>query len=185
MSLQIRRVAALIAALLIPGSVEAASIGACGGGGGSQSATLSCPTGQYIVGVFARGGSYVDRIGIRCAPFTIGTGARGAPGAFQYAGGTGGSTSKSATCSGNRAVARIATRSGGYVDSATDLICVPRISSGGFSALGGSNNKFISFEVGGNGGDSCVLACPGGEAMNRIIVRYGSWIDSIEAFCRP
>jgi hypothetical protein len=175
--------AALVAALL-SGPAGAASVGTCGGSGGSQSITLSCPAGKYIVSVFARGASYVDRIGVRCAGFSS-TGARGTLGAFQYGGGSGGTSSKSGTCSGDSAVVRIFTRAGIYLDRVRQTVCATRRAAGGFRAPGGK--QFFFLDIGGSNfaGSECDLQCPDGEAMHRIIVRYGSWIDSIEAFCRP
>ena len=179
-----RCITALIA-LLIPCSVEAASVGVCGGGGGSQSTTLSCPTGQYIVGVSVRFDAYVDRIGIRCAAVDQ-SGHRGTLGAFQFAGGTGGSFVQSKTCSGNRAMIEILTKAGVYVDSTQEYDCETRKPQGGFDVAPGKRpSEQLLVASGGHGGQLCELACSPGEALNKLIVRYGSWIDSIEAFCRP
>ena len=175
---------ALIAALAMTGSAEAASVGVCGGSGGSQSKTLSCPAGHYIVGLFQRRGAFVDRIGIRCASVNS-AGKRGKLGAFQYAGGTGGSRSKSATCSGNRAVVDVDVFSGIYVDQLHTSICQPRQPQGAFQEE--DPVRFISPAVDSNdlAGSPCHLVCPQGEALHRFIVRYGGWVDSIEGFCRP
>jgi hypothetical protein len=180
-------IAGLGLAMLLAASPQAASVGQCGGGGGSQSKTLSCPAGQYVVGVFVRYASYTDRIGIRCAGFDA-AGKRGTAGAFQYAGGTGGSYSASDTCSGNRALISLSTRAGSYVDRVTFATCELRQAGGGFPVPSGQNpSDFfdLASTVGLVGGGSCGLRCPNGEAIHRLIVRYGSWIDSIEAFCRP
>jgi hypothetical protein len=178
---------AVCAAMLLSAPVQAASIGQCGGGGGSQSKTLSCPAGQYVVGVFVRYASYTDRIGVRCAAFDA-QGKRGQLGAFQYAGGTGGNFDASDTCSGNRGLIGLFTRAGSYVDRVTMGICEVRKAGGGFPVPSGQNaSDFFNLAetVGFVGGRSCNLRCPNGEAIHRLIVRYGSWIDSIEAFCRP
>jgi hypothetical protein len=173
--------AALIAALMMTGSAEAASVGVCGGGGGSQSKTLSCPSGQYIVGLSVRAGYFIDRIGVRCASIAS-TGKRGTLGAFQFAGGTGGSESDSATCRANGAVIGLDIRAGSYIDKVFAGRCRSRQAQGGFV---GNPHSIVFRDIGGFRGNECVLICSGGEAIHRIIVRYGSWLDSIEAFCRP
>lgn len=37
-----------------------------GGSGGSDSGWISCPTGQYIVGMYGRAGMYLDQLGFYC-----------------------------------------------------------------------------------------------------------------------
>jgi hypothetical protein len=172
--------AALIAALIMAGTAHAASVGDCGGDGGSQSKTLSCPVGQYIVGLAVRTDQYLDRVGIRCASIDD-TGKRGKLRAFQYAGGTGGIHSQSRTCPGNRAVTTISFDAGSYIDRLSEGSCKARQPQGGFV----ESLRLIPFTIGGRGGSFCFVQCSDGEAMHRIIVRYGSWIDSIEGFCRP
>jgi hypothetical protein len=176
--------AALIAALMMAGTAHAASVGVCGGSGGSQSKTLSCPAGHYVVGLFVRVGSYLDRVGIRCARIDS-AGKRGKLGAFQYAGGTGGSESQSATCPGDRAVVDIGFKAGTYIDRLPSGVCEPREANAGFRSP--TFETMIRFNAGPgfSGGNNCALRCPQGEAIHRLIVRYGSWIDSIEGFCRP
>jgi hypothetical protein len=173
--------AALIAALATTGPADAASVGVCGGSGGSQSKTLSCPAGQYIVGLSMRAGTYIDRIGIRCASIDS-TGKRGKPGAFQYAGGAGGTDSESGTCPRSGAVTAIHMKAGSYIDRAIHGVCKARAVQGDFDA---PTHTVINLYIGGTGGTDCRLLCSEGEAMHRLIVRYGSWVDSIEGFCRP
>jgi hypothetical protein len=170
------------ATLLLADPAEAASVGKCGGGGAQHIKTLSCPAGQYVVGLFARGNpiGYVDRVGISCASFNA-SGVRGTPGQFQIAGGSGGSSSRTQTCEGNRAVTSIAVSAGSYVDKVNYIFCLKRQAPGGF----GQSGDILDLKVGGIGGGFCVVDCPDGEAMHKLIVRYGSWIDSIEGFCRP
>jgi hypothetical protein len=161
------------------GSAEAG--GKCGGSGGSQSKTLSCPAGHYIVALSVRRGLYLDRIGIRCAKIDS-AGERGALGSFKYAGGTGGSASRSGTCVGDQAVTYIGMFAGRYVDKVTHGVCHARRAQGGFVEDESSIDVFISGPTGGKG---CHLSCSFGEALHKLVVRYGSWIDSIEGFCRP
>ena len=54
-------------AFLIPPAAWAGSTGRCGGTGGPKDKTLTCPSGQHVVGVQGRGGLYVDLVGIACA----------------------------------------------------------------------------------------------------------------------
>jgi len=175
---------AVAAAALWGGSAQAASIGRCGGGGGPQSAQLSCPEGQYVVRLSATGGDYVDRIGIRCASFNA-AGARSALGHSASAGGGGGSESATGTCPGNRAVASIWTFSGDWLDVLGSANCAQRRAAGGFGPLNDGTSVLMEFDVGGDGGRLCHLICPAGQAVHKITVRYGWWIDSIEVFCRP
>lgn len=174
--------AILVLLTMLPGMAAAASIGRCGSGGGSQTASLSCPPGQYVVALSAKGGDYLDRLGIKCAPFNA-SGVRGSMAHTAGAGGSGGTESASSTCSGNRAIGYILTYSGSWVDALTSALCAQRKAAGGFDEV-----KFesrLEFNVGGKHGRQCSLTCPAGQAIHKITVRYGAWIDSIEAFCQP
>jgi hypothetical protein len=159
----------------------ASDIGRCGGTGGNVSITKSCPAGQYVVGLYARGFQFVDQVGIRCAPFNA-QGQVGTPGAWQIAGPGGGTGSNSAHCTGNGAIARIPTASGLYLDYIYQIECHARKTSGGFESV---RYEWKSVGIGGPGGIPCSLTCPSGEALYGIKIKYGSWIDSLRGFCRP
>lgn len=177
-------IAVLAVLPLLTGTAHSASIGRCGGDGGSQTAQLSCPSGQYVVGLSAKGGKYVDRLGVQCAPFNA-AGVRRPIAYSAGAGGTGGTQSAGGVCGGNGAFVRILGRGGAWLDKLDLARCAERKASGGFAGTEGANSTLVEFYVGGGGGRPCTLACPTGQAIHKITVRYGSWIDSIEVFCRP
>jgi hypothetical protein len=147
-----------------PGGAAASSAGRCGGTGGQHSKTLSCPSGQYVTGVFAKGGVYVDKVGISC---------KGAGGTtdFIYAGSSGGTNQDRGFCPDRYFVHQLALSSGVYVDQFSSFQC------------GGSFHD-ITLEIGGRGGDLCWISCPNGEELYQLTVRYGDWVDSIAGKCR-
>lgn len=176
-------VALLLSVLLCDGAAFAGSAGRCGGNGGSKAAFLSCPSGQYVVGLSAKGDRYVDRLGIRCAPFSS-SGKRGAIAHTASAGGTGGTANASGQCVGNSAFIGLVARGDVWLDSIGNARCASRASGGGFEAATAQGSTLIEFNIGGYGGKQCSLRCPAGEAIYEIRVRYGAWIDSIEVLCR-
>jgi hypothetical protein len=181
----LRRDAICLAILMALSSpAEAASIGRCGGNGGPSTASLSCPSGQYIIGLSAVGGRYVDKIGVRCAAFNP-AGVRGPQGYSGSAGGSGGDHSASATCTGNAAIARMLARGASWLDAVANFRCDQRKPAGGFEKPASPGAGLMELNVGGFRGEPCRLSCPEGQAMHMIKVRYGSWVDSIEVFCRP
>jgi hypothetical protein len=137
------------------------------------------------VGITARGGSFVDRFGIQCATFKK-NGVRNPPGGFKTVGSGGGSTTGSDQCGGNQAVTGITTRAGVYVDRISGGECGERTGSSGFAPFNPNlDGSDLAMSVGGSGGAPCDLQCAEGEAVFRIRVRHGAWIDSIEIVCRP
>lgn len=175
-------VAVLTLAAMLSDAADAASVGRCGGNGGSKTTSLSCPPGMYIIGLTAKGGDYLDHLGIKCAPFNA-AGKRGAVGHTAGAGGTGGNQSVNSSCSGNRAISSLLAYSGSWVDRLASALCAERKPAGGFE--GGKFDARLELDVGGSHGSQCRLSCPTGQALNKLKIRYGAWIDSIEAFCEP
>jgi hypothetical protein len=153
----------------------------CGGSGGGLT-HLTCPTGQYVVGLSVKGGQYLDRLGIRCAPFSA-TGKRGAATYSASAGGSGGSVAASGQCSGDQAMVRLDLRSGTWVDKLGSARCAKRVAAGGFAPPTSGAEGRISFNVGGHKGKDCSLACPSGTAIRQIKVAHAAWIDMIEVVC--
>ncbi len=170
----------VVLGLAIP-AAWAGGTGSCGGGSASNTKTLTCPTGQYVVEMRAKGALYVDSIGIACAPIGA-NGARGTVGAFMTAGSSGGTTEKSGTCPGNGAVFTMFGASGIYYDRLDIARCAVRNASTHRFQDAGTR---ITIGVGGPGGITCDLPCPAGEALTSVTVKYGSWIDSISGQCRP
>lgn len=183
--LRYQLVAAALVAALAPSMAMANSSAKCGGDGDNKKATLSCETGSYAVGITARGATYVDKFGIRCASFNK-SGKRGALGSYKNGGSSGGSTTGSATCGADQAVTGISTRTGWYVDRITGGVCGQRTGGSGFAEFNPNlNDSDLSMSIGGSGGSPCDLQCAEGEAIWRVIVRYDAWIDSIEIRCKP
>lgn len=161
-------------------SAEASATGRCGGTGGQHTKTLTCPTGQYIAGVAARGGLYTDQYSIACRNIPP-SGSPGGIGSFMSAGPGGGTQNVSGTCgSKGHAVFGMSFKSGVYVDHASDASCTNRVESG----WGNTIPSHIPLEVGGPGGITCRITCPTGEAMYQLTVKYGAWVDSVSGQCR-
>jgi len=163
-------------------SAWAGGTGRCGGTGGSNQKTLTCPSGQYVVGLQGRGGTYVDLVGIACAPIGA-DGKRGTIGTFMSAGPGGGTNTGSGICPGRDAVRAIRGNSGIWYDYLGDGACSGRVASTG--RFEDRDATTAPVKVGGSGGSQCRVGCPTGEALYSITVKYGSWIDSISGQCRP
>jgi len=108
---------------------EAGAAGRCGGTGGQHTKALTCPSGQYIAGIAARGGVYVDQFSIACRNIPA-SGAPGELGDFLSAGPGGGLDTESAGCKEGDAVVFIRFMSGIYVDNALRALCFPRSGTG-------------------------------------------------------
>ncbi|MFZ1681631.1 MAG: hypothetical protein WAT70_11500 [Rhizobiaceae bacterium] len=174
----------LVATLVLAataGPVHASSAGRCGGTGGGSTKTLTCPAGQYIVGIGARAGLVIDEFSIACQKIPV-SGAAGSRGGFKSGGPGGGVVSRSAFCKQGQAVTSITTHSGGFVDKVHSGACQSRDGDGWKS--GNSGVSFAELDLGGPGGGFCQLACPQGEAMFKITVKFGGVVDSLRGECR-
>jgi hypothetical protein len=160
-------------------AAQAGSAGRCGGTGGEHSRTLTCPSGQYIAGIGARGAALVDEFSIACRKIPT-SGAPGDLGGFSTAGPGGGTGSASDTCDKNHAVIAMFFKSGIYLDRARGGICGKRSGTG----WGSQTQSKVDMEVGGIGGENCSLNCPEGEAMYEVTVKFGAWVDSVRGSCR-
>jgi hypothetical protein len=167
-----------IVAHLVPAA--AGSAGKCGGGGGDKSATLTCPSGQYVAGIAARGGLFLDEYSIACRKIP----ASGAPGSLgdYKTGGPGDSNSiDTDTCDKGHAANELWFRSGAVIDRAEKGFCVKRSGDGWGS---GDRDSVADISEGGPGGLACFIRCPAGEAIYKLTVKYGGVIDSIRGECR-
>jgi hypothetical protein len=172
--------AASLAILLAAGTAEASPAGRCGGTGGPDETSLTCPSGQYVIGLSARGGMFVDQVGVRCAPFDA-AGKRIGQGSWRFAGPGGGNHTADNSCASTMAATEIVMNSGIYVDRIVRIGCMKR-KAGGFEEGQYPGPKNIG--VGGTLGFRCNVKCPGGEALFAVIVTHGSWVDSIRGACR-
>jgi hypothetical protein len=83
------------------------------------------------------------------------------------------------TCQGGQAVWSLETRCGWYVDKVSDLRC------GGVTAERVFHgNARQSINAGGGTGTRTSLQCPNDQAIYKVVVKSGDWLDSIEVFCR-
>jgi hypothetical protein len=159
----------MVVVVLLAGAAEAASNAGRCGGRGPKSATITCASGKFVSGVSARGGSYVDQIGIRCSG-TKYTSTWDGPGTWKTMGPGGGNVAGDMACDASH-VRRIEVKSGTYVDRVVSASC-------------GSGPGSQSIGIGGTGGSTCELECPQGEKLYSVTITYGSWIDSIAGKCR-
>ena len=158
----------------------AGSAGRCGGTGGDQSKTLTCPSGQYVAGVSARGGLFVDEFSIACRKIPA-TGSAGNLGDYMSAGPGGGIDSESGNCSRKHAVTTLSVNSGSVIDNVFFAKCSSRNDEGGWNADSASG---VTVDIGGPGGVRCRLECPRNEALYKVTVKYGGVIDSLRGECR-
>jgi hypothetical protein len=172
--------ALMMATLCCVPQAMAGSAGRCGGTGGNNTKTLTCPSGQYIAGIAARGGLFIDEFSIACRKHPV-SGAQGELGSFKSAGPGGGTTSKSAKCGNNHAVYTIRFQSGSLIDKVRSGGCTPR-EGNGWAQAGTPSAAVV--DVGGPGGIACSITCPIGEAMYKVTVKYGGVLDSIRGECR-
>lgn len=171
---------ALLAVLAPVTSAIAGSAGRCGGTGGNHTKTLTCPSGQYVAGVSARGGLFVDEFSIACRKIPA-NGSVGDLGSYMSAGPGGGTETASGNCSRKHAVTRLTVVSGAVIDSVFFAKCSTRNDEGGWNADSASG---VTLEIGGPGGGRCRVECPQNEALYKVTVKYGGVIDSIRGECR-
>jgi hypothetical protein len=181
---QLSACAAACVLVLAGQAAGASSTGRCGGVGGPKAKQLSCPDGQYVVGLRARGASYVDQVGVACAAFGS-DGKRGSVGAWMTGGGSGGTASDDAVCGSDRAVGTVKLKSGIYVDRVSKIVCETRKADGGFDGHGAASLTLGSSGIGGGGGFDCSLQCPSNEALVGVIITFGGWADSLRGECQP
>jgi hypothetical protein len=160
---------------------SAGSAGRCGGTGGNNTRTLTCPDGQYVAGIGARGGGFVDEFSIACRKIPV-SGQPGSLGGYKSAGPGGGTRSRSRECDNGHAVKAVIFRSGVLIDNVEGATCRAR-SGDGWS---NQTQSFLDLDigVGGIGGGHCSIGCPSNEALYRVTVKYGVVIDSIRGECR-
>jgi hypothetical protein len=172
-------VAILIAAsVLLAGSAVAGP--KCGGTGGTRTQTFTCGAGELLDHVKVIAGQYANRIAFGCAKVGGGDG--------KSSGFLGGPDPRynrdnrtgTATCQTGQFVWSLETQCGWYVDNVVEIRCGP------ISLLGGISQGMASQSInaGGSGGMPKSLQCPDKQAIYKVRVKSGDWIDSIEVFCR-
>jgi hypothetical protein len=100
---------ALVAIVAQLAPVAAGSAGRCGGTGGEHTKTLTCPSGQYIAALAARGGLFIDEYSVACRKIPV-SGQAGSLGEYKSAGPGGGTSTDSDTCDKGHAVTKSGSR---------------------------------------------------------------------------
>jgi hypothetical protein len=159
--------------------------GSCGGGGGDRIQILQCGTGKFIIGLAAQGATYVNRVRIRCGRIVGDDEIEDIGGWSAWAGSPSGGDAYGSSeygagyCPGEGVLRGLDVYCGSYLD---------RIDTGGCSVY--EVGQFLwrttsfSIKVGGRTGIRGAFECPLGEALYKIKVRSGLWIDRISGFCR-
>lgn len=145
------------------------------GGTGGAPFSIGCPVNEYAIGVYGRSGSYVDRIGLICAPLKTGSGPQklGPGHLVATAGGAGGADFALVCPQPWSAMAGLAGRSGNMLD-AVSPICRDIADAG----------VTIPPLQGGRGGGTFVDEhWPG--LVIRISGRAGDYIDGIRYVVQP
>jgi hypothetical protein len=169
----------ILAALIQVAPADAGSAGRCGGTGGSNTRTLTCPSGQYVAGIGARGGAFVDEFSIACRKIPV-SGDPGDLGGFKSAGPGGGTLTNSGKCGRKDAVKAIVFNSGAFVDKVRNVNCNGREGNGWSDSI---STGFV-VDIGGFGGGQCIMRCPVNEALYKVTVKSGGVVDSIRGECR-
>ncbi len=155
------------------GSSEAGTMPKVGGSGGTKTATAECPSGEYAIGIEVRYGIYMNAIRLRCgnkSGWTRDT---------SFAGATGGSSQNRSNCSSklaNGVIRGFRGKSDVYVDCIYGEDCVtPDFKKYDYAPLSWSGSP---------GGIAYSAACPSGEVLYKVVVKYGLWMDSYQGYCR-
>lgn len=155
----------------------------CGGSGGTRTQTFTCGSGELLNRVKVVAGRYANRIVLGCAKAGGSSPTDGRSSGFL--GGPAPSYSRdnrtgTATCPNGEFVWSLETQCGWYVDNVIEIRCGP-INAFGDIVQGMSNQ---SINAGGSGGMPASLQCQDNQAIYKVRVKSGDWIDSIEVFCR-
>jgi len=164
---------------LITGIAIAGSTALVGGSGGTSTVTMDCGSTAFIVGVTASGGqdgqfgsNLLRKIRFTCKPFTgttPGTSTSQTPEASAAKQATLSLSSAAGNCT-SAPVGNIRLRGGIFIDRVGEADCF--------------DNQVVALNVGGFGGSDANLACPGGEALFKVVAKVGDAIDSLQGFCR-
>lgn len=169
----------LLVALVSASPALAGFIGHCGGTGGDRTRTLQCGPGEHVVGVSVREGLFTNLVGIACAkvPNRARPAVLSNHSGFKSAGTGDGERNFSSVCRSGSAVTGLDFKSGFYVDRIIRGSCERK-------GLSGFVADAQNLKLGSSIRSNCDLTCPPGEAIYKLDVRYGLWIDRIRVHCR-
>jgi hypothetical protein len=172
---------AAAAALTAAGAAEAGP--KCGGGGGTRTQTFTCGSGELLNHVKVVAGAYANRMALGCSKVGSSDPKDGKDSGFLGGPAPGYSRDNrtgSATCLTGQYAWSVETRHGWFIDAVVEIRCGPIRLLGGVSH--GMDRQSIN--AGGSSGMHCSLQCPDDQAIYKVRVKSGDWIDSIEVFCR-
>ena len=149
-----------------------------GGNGGGENRDR-CGTGQYLIGVSIKSGSWVDRIAIICATvFAPDFAHRNVYTSSKLFGGNGGGGPTDKKCKGGYVIQSL-----GVVTTDRGARLVRQMDFG----CAGPNNEHYLLEAGNSSGkfpdDANRQTCPKGEAAVGLHVRYGAYLDAVGLIC--
>ena len=156
---------------------------------------FTCGPNEFVTSITAHGHEYVEGIRVRCSkignsPPFLSVFEEGANLGVVHRGVRGDSTYAHMSCPSGEAVTSLSTHCGSYVDRIAAVVCkeyLPhngafRDTSTGPVRSRRSTKRFLN--IGGLGGNLKSLGCPTGEAVYKVKVAYGEWIDLLEVFCK-
>jgi Cysteine-rich secretory protein family len=151
------------------------------GGSGDVSSRVVCPTGQFLVGLSARSGSWVDRVSLTCASLdhngTTGPHSPGKDekGATEF-GGTGGAGPKETTCAANEIVIGM----GLLMTAGNRQVRLFELNCASMKAPTRHN-----IDIGNNAPvfPSIRQDCPHDEAITGMVIRHGKHVNAIGTIC--
>lgn len=145
------------------------------GGSGGGWYDVACDYNKVAIGIYGRSGSYVDQVGLVCAPLKE-NGDLGPYSTSATAGGLGGGPFYT-LCPDGQALVGLQGRSGSYVDQ-LGIQCAP-VSA--WSRCGTVQSTY--YAGGGRGGVAFTDTCPKGYALTSISGRSGAYADAIQGVC--
>lgn len=155
-----------------------------GGTGGNEDVYLRCPFNEVAIGIYGRAATYVDSLGLICAPLNAdGTHGNGHPQDAYMGNGrfwpeTEGNGNKfELRCAYDNVLGGLHGSSHTYLDR-IGILCKQRP----FTGAASPTSPFWE-SAGGTGGDWYVDSCPTGYAISGFNVRHGSWVDYQQALC--
>ncbi len=154
-----------------------------------KSENIQCPPRHRPVGLAVTAGTFVHGFTLHCQRY-IGGRLTGEIREISGARTTNGNHVKSATCPANHFVSGIDAMGGLYVDQILTIRCTPiKMYKHVTKKSRTLTNEIFDYVIrqvgaGGRGGDTIVrMNCSNRDPINRLRVRFGSWLDHFEAFC--
>jgi hypothetical protein len=168
-------VAMFTGALTSPASANADELGPFGGTGGTEQQS-TCRDGQYVVGIRAKQGWYVDHLRVQCQAVVNGSRTGSVVSGTGVIGDTRATPTQTRTCTGNQVVTGIRGRAAWYLDRLQ--IGCQRLNASGLAE--GTITWLAA--VGGTGGNPFEARC-GNTGVQFAHGRGGSWVNQLAMTC--